>query len=645
MKTIRPAAVPLLTVDPYFSIWSCSDNLYDDFTRHWTGSRHSLTGLIRIDSKFYRFMGKVQQDCERYFTEPEPLKQTSLEVRPLTTIYTFENELVELKLEFMTPLLLDEPEVLSRPFSYISYEVECKDGKDHDIQVYFDISAEVAVDHTTQSVTLSATEYSLSLGSVDQNVLNKPGDDTRIDWGYLHMIAPKANSFFSNAHGRKDFARGDQVKPIDINNDYVVRDDFPLMCCVFDTNTGLLCIGYDDIKSIEYFGEHLDAYWRKDGLSFETAAKLALDEYSSLKVRVDEFDKSLIKRGEEAGGHKYAQILSLAYRQAIAAHKTVWDGENLLFISKECFSNGCAATVDVTYPSIPLFLVYNPEFVKGMMRPVFKYAKTDAWTFDFAPHDVGTYPLLNGQVYGSNQLKYQMPVEECGNMLISTAAVCLAENSPTFAMENMELLEKWANYLKEKGFDPENQLCTDDFAGHLAHNCNLSVKAIMGIASWGIIRNMIEKGTGDKYLTHARELALKWKKSAQDNNHYRLAFDRKDTWSIKYNLIWDKLFNTKIFDEDIFEDEVDYYLTKFNDYGLPLDNRADYTKLDWIMWSTILINNEEYTEKTMDTIVNMINNTADRVPLTDWFDTITARQIGFQHRTVVGGLFIRLLNL
>ena len=45
------------------------------------------------------------------------------------------------------------------------------------------------------------------------------------------------------------------------------------------------------------------------------------------------------------------------------------------FVSKECHSNGCAATVDVSYPSIPLFLLYNPELVRGMMRPVFKFAR------------------------------------------------------------------------------------------------------------------------------------------------------------------------------------------------------------------------------------------------------------------------------
>ena len=144
---------------------------------------------------------------------------------------------------------------------------------------------------------------------------------------------------------------------------------------------------------------------------------------------------------QAAGGDRYRDILALTYRQAIAAHKLVADeAGRVLFFSKENFSNGCIATVDVSYPSIPLFLRYSPELIKGMMRPIFKYAMSDEWTFDFAPHDVGTYPKANGQVYGENKLEYQMPIEECGNMLLMAAAVCKYEGNADFAREHWEPL-------------------------------------------------------------------------------------------------------------------------------------------------------------------------------------------------------------
>jgi hypothetical protein len=148
-----------------------------------------------------------------------------------------------------------------------------------------------------------------------------------------------------------------------------------------------------------------------------------------------------------------------------------------------------------------------------MLRPIFDYAKNDEWCFDFAPHDVGRYPKANGQFYGLNEetgelsLSMQMPVEECGNALICTYAVCYAQNDFSYAESNRELLEKWGRYLEEYGFDPGEQLCTDDFGGHLNHNCNLSVKAIVGMYACGeLFKNdeMKQKARGNEPWTTCR---------------------------------------------------------------------------------------------------------------------------------------------
>ena len=61
VSNLRVPAYPLVTIDPYISAWSHTDKPYEDEVRHWTGTEHSLTGVLRVDGKCYRFMGKGEQ--------------------------------------------------------------------------------------------------------------------------------------------------------------------------------------------------------------------------------------------------------------------------------------------------------------------------------------------------------------------------------------------------------------------------------------------------------------------------------------------------------------------------------------------------------------------------------------------------------
>ena len=229
-------------------------------------------------------------------------------------------------------------------------------------------------------------------------------------------------------------------------------------------------------------------------------------------------------------------------------------------------------------------------------------------------------------------------------MLILLAALARVEGNADYAAHYWPQVTKWAEYLKEKGLDPENQLSTDDFAGHLAHNANLSIKAILALGAYAQLASMTgHAADATRYRQTAREFARKWAELAIDGDHYKLAFDKPGTWSQKYNLVWDKLLGLNLFPKEIASREIAYYLTKQNAYGLPLDNRRDYTKLDWVMWTATLADNRGDFDKIVAPAWQFANTSSSRVPLTDWYDTKTAKMQGFQARSVVGGLFIPML--
>jgi hypothetical protein len=412
------------------------------------------------------------------------------------------------------------------------------------------------------------------------------------------------------------------------------------------TQTRHLLLAYDDEYAVEYFHTPLRAWWRREAdASPERLLAEGEREYEGVIARCRAFDAALIAQAEGSGGEKYAKLVSLAYRQAIAAHKLVCGPKGeLFFFSKENNSNGCMGTVDVTYPSTPLFLLYNPDLVKGMLTPIFQFCRTDMWAFPFAAHDVGRYPKANGQAYGHGRLQLQMPVEESGNVLILCAAIAHLERNADYAAQHWDLLTQWAEYLREKGLDPEDQLCTDDFAGHLAHNANLSIKAIVGLACYGRLAGMLgDEETAARYLSLAESFAAQWEKMAIDGDHYRLTFDRPNTWSLKYNLVWDRLLGLDLYSPEVACKEIAHYIGVQNTYGVPLDSRRTYTKSDWVLWCAAMAETQADFAVLVDPVYRYADRTSSRVPISDWHDTVTGERISFKARSVVGGYFMKLL--
>jgi hypothetical protein len=658
----RPPAVPLVVNDPYFSIWSMADHLTDVQTKHWSEAGQPLTGLIRIDGHLYRWMGTMPRG---YFgvSSADAMQQTSLELTPLHTRYQFSASGIQLEVSFFSPLFPRDLDVMSRPVTYLSWSAVSTDAKSHEVELLLDVDANIAVNEGTQPVTWGRTHAHnvalLNVGSRDQAVLHQSGDRMRIDWGYFHLGIPDqyaSSSSLSYDSMAKFAADGSLPDADDLGMPRAAggRDRPIHLAVAFALGkvgdravTRHVLLAYTEGYAIEYLGRKLRPYWQRDGMSEAEMLATAEADYVSLEERGLKFDDDLMMKMEKIGGADYRYLTSLAFRQTIAAHKLVADvdGQPMLF-SKENDSNGCIDTVDVTYPSSPFFLYFNPKLLEAQLEPLMRYAALKRWRFPFAPHDLGTFPLANGQVYGGGELTAdnQMPVEESGNLLIMIAALGRAEGNWDFARRYMPQLTQWASYLEDKGLDPENQLSTDDFAGHLAHNSNLSIKAIEALGAFA----EIAEGTGDnqlakRYMAVARSLPPKWGSLAREDDHYKLAFDQRGTWSQKYNLVWDQILDLHLFPASVAQTEWIFYQKQMRMYGLPLDNRKTITKLDWELWTASLSKDPRQFSTLVHDIVRWSDESSSRVPLTDYYDTVDGKQIHFQARSVVGGIFIKAL--
>ena len=662
MQRLLPS-YPLWIIDPNFSVWSPHDALTDGETVFWAGQSRRVFGFVRWDGVTYRFLGGLRR--------APSLRQTDVRVTAFGTECVFEGKDFRLYVEFLSPLPPDNRDLAACPVCYTRYRIETEKKLPQDFCVALALHEEFCYSSSRAPVVggvLPLEGFEAAFMTRGRNlIMSNMNDRCAPDWGDVYLAGKE--SWFVTESAFYDFIASGRVnyRRKELESSYLIATD--------SAREGCFLTAFDDKVSVFYFGEWLKGYYFRDGRTIVDALNESFSEREAVFAKCADFDADLKRRCGEVG-EDYYDLACAALRQTMGAHKLVQNAKGeLLFLSKECDSNGCIGTADVSYPSIPLFLIYDPELVNAMARGIFTFARMPVWTFDFAPHDVGTYPWCCGQVYGVDRsedkyncglnyfwleqrtytmlylrpaasnvyaLSGQMPVEECGNMLIMTAAALEAGASPELAEQNFDLLQKWADYLSQHGMTPENQLCTDDFAGHLAGNVNLTIKAMVGLACFSRICEHLKKTPARRYLKRAEEFAQKVNGTAQ--GVMPLAYGMEGSYSLKYNLLFDKLFGFGLVGQDVLERETDAYLTYSSRYGAPLDVRARYTKSDWLLWCAALTDDRQKSRAIYSPVIRYLRESPSRVPFGDWYDADSGKIEHFFNRTVQGGIFAPLLK-
>lgn len=606
--------------------------------------------------------GGAYVDMGIYLSVLEEAKQKSCTVTATSTYYTFQCGGIDLDVVFTTPQVMDNLILFSTPISYISYQAKPNDGKKHDVRIYIQTSAEMAVRNASQS-TLTQRKISNGKmyfygGNEKQDVLSQTDD--LIDWGYVYAFSDQkeGHNLKLGVHDAllREFAATGTItsrlikmtSPGGTYPSIVYNDSLGIVNT--DGKRAFTMLGYDDVASIQYFELNRKGYWTSNGKTTITKRFDDLyDNYDNIMQRCRMVDRQIYNDGYAVGGTKYAEILASVYRQVNAAHKLFTDNKNnLMFMSRENNSGGFINTLDVTYPSQPLYWVYSPALAKAMITPVFEYSALGKWNYDFPNHDLGHYPIANGNHYGNpaDGSGSTMPVEQSGNMLTLAAIIATQDGDLNYLRKYLPYMTKWANYLVENGKDPANQLCTDDFMGHSARNTNLAAKAIMGVMSYSeILRMLGDNEKADEYKAKAQDMIAFWKKTAYSTDggaHYLLNFGAsKNSWSSKYNLVWDKIWGWDLM-KDVRTREMNFYMDKLQEFGLPLDSRGELCKSDWQMWVMGFADVESQRTRLINTLWKYINETSSRVPVSDNHNVKSGSQAMFQARSVVGGYWMRV---
>ncbi len=676
---IRPAAVPLIVRGPYINTWQASTTAPGTWSTFWNGNIKAITGLARIDGTAYLFFGSPNVNAT-----VKTMTQLQLEITPTQSRYVFQGGGVTIYLTFLSPVEATDLKRLSIPFGYIIAQAQSNDGTTHSVNLYFDISGEWAHGTSSTLINWQVQQVAHSGGNLTAMTIT-PNTPTVLaetndypSWGQA-VWATNTQSNLSYQSGtdvtiRTQFAtQGTLNNTMDTNMPRAINNNWPVFAFNFALGTIngtvssplVLTLGHVRQPAVSYQGNQVPPLWQAYWSSWQQMLGFFYDDAQTALNRANALDLFTTADAVKANGVHYAALCALAARQAFGGVELVNTSSAPWLFLKEISSDGNVSTIDVVYPSFPVFFYLNPTLVSLLLAPILTYVESGLWPETFCVHDLGSsYPNATGHNDGGGE---NMPVEETANMLIMAAAYVqqAGSSASSYAQAHYKVLKQWADYLnapngstpsRPNALDPLFQNQTDDFTGSIAHSTNLALKGIIAIGAMSLIAKAAGNGTDEQfYANTAKNLIGQWAQLGQDPSepHLDIAYIESDTasgtgagtYSLKYNAFSDKLLGLGLIPSSVATAEAAWYQQKKNQYGIPLDSRHTYTKSDWEMWTAAATDTANLRQILIDGLYSFYNTSTSRVPSTDWYDTIADTQNGFQARPVVGGFFALLARL
>jgi hypothetical protein len=658
---VRPPAVPLIVRGPYINTWQASDSAPGTWPTFWNGNVKAITGIARIDGTAYTFFGAPQNIGA-------PMRQTQLEVTPTQSRYAFSAGGATVYVTFLSPVEATDLRRLSIPFSYIFVQAQSSDGNAHTVSVYFDISGEWAHGTSSSLIKWGKQQVTHGGGTLTVHTVTPAAPQVLAEtndypsWGTV-VWATNQQQGLTFQSGADQTVRslaatqGQLNNTIDPNMPRAINDHWPVFAFNFafgsiggqPTAPVELALGHVRSPAVSYLGKSVPPLWKSYWSSWQNMLSFAYDDAVLAVQRASVLDDSVSAAATQTNGSHYAALCALALRQAFGGVELVGTANKPWLFLKEISSSGNVSTIDVIYPSLPVFLHTNPTLLRLLLDPVLAYTESGKWPLTFCVHDLGaSYPNATGHNDGGGE---NMPIEESANMLLMATAYMNftdAASASAFAIQHYRILKQWADYLVPNTLMPAYQNQTDDFTGFIANSSNLALKGILAVGAMGEIARYAGKANDEQYYSgQASSLISQWKGLSEDSSglHLKLSYDMDGTWSLKYNAFPDKLLGLNLIPSSVLQQEAAWYTQQEQPYGVPLDIRHTYTKADWELWTAASTNDPLLRQDFVESLYSFANTSPSRVPLTDWYDTVSDTQNGFKARPVIGGLFSILARL